>query len=220
MYPILEKRLLAEGIWLMKVLAPRVARSAQPGQFVIVRADEHGERIPLTISDFDAAEGSVTIVTQAIGASTRKICALNEGIALVQCAETVRNHGAITNIVYRQSEVLSVSNRRMSDAKNSSSIMRGRTMICQEVYTMRLTKDVRQKLLEQNEGFQRTTYYESNNSYNTNTYMISNGQLTVRSNGDTSWSDSKYDETRICDDAQTHRFLRKNLSDLNTDGID
>ncbi len=48
---------------------------------------------------------------------------------------------------------------------------------------MRLTKDVRQKLLEQNEGFQRTTYYESNNSYNTNTYTISNGQLTVRSKG-------------------------------------
>lgn len=71
-----------------------------------------------------------------------------------------------------------------------------------------------------NEGFQRTTYYESNNSYNTNTYTISNGQLTVRSKGDTSWSDSKYDKTRICDDAQTHRFLRKNLSDLNTDGID
>ena len=73
MYPILEKRLLAEGIWLMKVLAPRVARSAQPGQFVIVRADEHGERIPLTISDFEAAEGSVTIVTQAIGAYQVKV---------------------------------------------------------------------------------------------------------------------------------------------------
>ena len=93
-------------------------------------------------------------------------------------------------------------------------------MICQEVYTMRLTKDVRQKLLEQNEGFQRTTYFESDNSYNTNTYTIFNGQLTVRSKGDTSWSDSKYDETRICDDAQTQRFLRKNLSNLNTDGID
>jgi len=79
MYPILEKRLLAEGIWLMKVLAPRVARSAQPGQFVIVRVDEHGERIPLTISDFDAAEGSVTIVTQALGAPTRQICAPNQG---------------------------------------------------------------------------------------------------------------------------------------------
>ena len=56
MYPILEKRLLAEGIWLMQVLAPRVAHSAQPGQFVIVRVDEHGERIPLTISDFDPAQ--------------------------------------------------------------------------------------------------------------------------------------------------------------------
>ena len=96
MYPILEKRLLAEGIWLMKVLAPRVARSAQPGQFVIVRADEHGERIPLTISDFDAAEGSVTIVTQAIGASTRKICALNEGDALADTqalADTLKETG-------------------------------------------------------------------------------------------------------------------------------
>ena len=86
MYPILEKRLLAEGIWLMKVHAPRVAHAAQPGQFVIVRVDTHGERIPLTISDFDAAEGSVTIVTQAIGASTRKICALEQGEALADFA--------------------------------------------------------------------------------------------------------------------------------------
>ncbi len=81
MYPILEKRALAENIWLMKILAPRVARAAQPGQFVIVRADEHGERIPLTISDYDAAQGSVTIVIQTIGASTHKICALDAGEA-------------------------------------------------------------------------------------------------------------------------------------------
>ena len=86
MYPILEKRLLAEGIWLMQVLAPRVAHSAQPGQFVIVRADEHGERIPLTISDYDPAQGSVTIVTQAIGASTRKICSLDAGDAFADFA--------------------------------------------------------------------------------------------------------------------------------------
>ena len=86
MYPILEKRLLAEGIWLMQVLAPRVAHSAQPGQFVIVRVDEHGERIPLTISDFDPAQGSVTIVTQAIGASTRKICSLDAGDAFADFA--------------------------------------------------------------------------------------------------------------------------------------
>lgn len=86
MYPILEKRQLAEGIWLMKILAPRVARSAQPGQFVIVRADEHGERVPLTIADFNPTEGSVTIVTQTIGVSTRKICAHEVGEALVDFA--------------------------------------------------------------------------------------------------------------------------------------
>lgn len=86
MYPILEKQCLAEGIYLMKILAPRVARSAQPGQFVIVRADERGERVPLTISDFDAEAGSVTIVTQTIGVSTRKICALEKGEALTDFA--------------------------------------------------------------------------------------------------------------------------------------
>lgn len=70
----------------MKIHAPRVARAAQPGQFVIVRADARGERIPLTISDYDAAAGSVTIVTQAIGVSTRKICALEAGQALADFA--------------------------------------------------------------------------------------------------------------------------------------
>ena len=86
MFPILEKRCLAPGIWLMKIGAPRVAASALPGQFVIVRADERGERIPLTIADFDKEEGSVTIVTQAIGVSTRKICALEVGDALTDFA--------------------------------------------------------------------------------------------------------------------------------------
>lgn len=86
MYPILEKRCLAENIWLMKVRAPRVARSARPGQFVIVRADERGERIPLTVADYDPAEGSVTIVIQTIGVSTRKICALQPGESLADFA--------------------------------------------------------------------------------------------------------------------------------------
>ena len=86
MFTILEKRLLAEQIYLMKVAAPRVARAAQPGQFVIVRADAVGERIPLTIADYDAAEGSVTIVIQTLGVSTRKICALEAGEALADFA--------------------------------------------------------------------------------------------------------------------------------------
>ena len=81
-FPILEKRLLADNIWSMTVEAPRVARAAQPGQFVIVRTGEEGERIPLTIADYDPAAGSVTIVIQTIGVSTRKICALGAGDTL------------------------------------------------------------------------------------------------------------------------------------------
>ena len=60
----------------MKVEASRLATAALPGQFLIVRADEQGERIPLTISDFDKEAGTVTIVTQNIGASTSEICSI------------------------------------------------------------------------------------------------------------------------------------------------
>jgi ferredoxin--NADP+ reductase len=86
MFKILYKRELAAGIWEMRIEAPRVARAALPGQFVIVRADEHGERVPLTIADYDPEAGWVTIVTQAIGVSTRKIVALEKGESLVDFA--------------------------------------------------------------------------------------------------------------------------------------
>lgn len=79
MFEILTKRELAPNIFEMVVHAPRVAKAAKPGQFVIVRTDELGERIPLTICDYDAEKGTVTIVTQIVGISSRKICALNEG---------------------------------------------------------------------------------------------------------------------------------------------
>ncbi|MCM1152451.1 MAG: sulfide/dihydroorotate dehydrogenase-like FAD/NAD-binding protein [Muribaculum sp.] len=79
MFKILSKRVLAPNITEMKVLAPRVARSAKPGQFVIVRVDEEGERIPLTICDYDPREGSVTIVTQTVGKSSQKINGLEAG---------------------------------------------------------------------------------------------------------------------------------------------
>lgn len=79
MFEVLEKRTLAEGIYLTRVYAPRIARSAKPGQFIIVRADEKGERIPLTIADYDVEAGSVTMVTQALGVSTRKIVAREVG---------------------------------------------------------------------------------------------------------------------------------------------
>ena len=79
MYKIVKKDMLTPTICRMKVEAPRLAAAAQPGQFLIVRADEHGERIPLTISDYDRDNGTVTIVTQQIGASTSEICAYEEG---------------------------------------------------------------------------------------------------------------------------------------------
>ncbi|MDD3107720.1 MAG: sulfide/dihydroorotate dehydrogenase-like FAD/NAD-binding protein [Alistipes sp.] len=86
MYKILRKELLAPNIYLMDVEAPRVARAAKPGQFIILRLDEKGERIPLTIADYDATEGSVTIVIQTIGYSTTKLCAMNPGEFLADFA--------------------------------------------------------------------------------------------------------------------------------------
>ena len=86
MFKIVEKRQLTDNIFEMKIAAERVARAALPGQFVIVRADEGGERIPLTIADYDVEAGTVTIVTQTIGHSTKKICSLNEGDSLVDFA--------------------------------------------------------------------------------------------------------------------------------------
>ena len=71
--------MLTPAICLMDVEAPRIAASAQPGQFLIVRAREQGERIPLTICNYDRALGTVTIVTQVVGASSRMICALETG---------------------------------------------------------------------------------------------------------------------------------------------
>ena len=79
MYEIILKKDLNPTITLMEVSAPRLAASAQPGQFLIVRADENGERIPLTVCDYNKEKGTVTIVTQKVGASSRKICDLEQG---------------------------------------------------------------------------------------------------------------------------------------------
>ncbi len=81
MYKILEARELAANIYLMAVEAPRVAKNCQPGQFVIVRMDKDGERIPLTICDYDREQGTVTIVFQTVGAETTRMAALKTGDA-------------------------------------------------------------------------------------------------------------------------------------------
>lgn len=79
MYEIITKEMLTPTICRMKVNAPMLARAAQPGQFLMVLPEEKGERIPLTISDYDPEEGSVTIVTQNIGASTSDILSFEPG---------------------------------------------------------------------------------------------------------------------------------------------
>ncbi|MBC2579934.1 sulfide/dihydroorotate dehydrogenase-like FAD/NAD-binding protein [Clostridium sp. DJ247] len=79
MYKILAKRILAPNIFLMDIEAPRVAKSCVPGQFIIVKMDEKGERIPLTICDYDGAKGTVTIVFQTLGGSTKKMASYEVG---------------------------------------------------------------------------------------------------------------------------------------------
>lgn len=81
MYKILKAEKLAEKIYLMDVLAPRIAKHCQPGQFIIAKIDEKGERIPLTICDYDRDNGIVTIVFQIVGASTLRMAGLKEGDA-------------------------------------------------------------------------------------------------------------------------------------------
>ncbi|HIS33483.1 MAG TPA: sulfide/dihydroorotate dehydrogenase-like FAD/NAD-binding protein [Candidatus Avirikenella pullistercoris] len=103
MFKILKKKELAKNIYLMDVHAPRVAASAHPGQFVIVRVDERGERVPLTICDYDTKEGSVTIVVQVVGASSQRICALEEGEGL---ADFVGPLGNPSEFVYENIEEL------------------------------------------------------------------------------------------------------------------
>lgn len=82
MFKIIRKQMLTPNICKMQIEAPLIAEAALPGQFLIVKTGELGERVPLTISDYDKENGTVTIVTQSIGASTRMINSLEEGQAL------------------------------------------------------------------------------------------------------------------------------------------
>ena len=79
MYKILEVKELAANIYLMEVEAKRIAKRCEPGQFIIVRTDEEGERIPLTICDYDREKGTVTIVFQTVGAGTVRMAELKAG---------------------------------------------------------------------------------------------------------------------------------------------
>jgi ferredoxin--NADP+ reductase len=79
MYKIVEKKRLNDAVTLIKVLAPEIARKAEPGQFIIFRLDEKGERVPLTIADYDREKGAVTIIFQLVGKSTKMFASMEVG---------------------------------------------------------------------------------------------------------------------------------------------
>ena len=82
MYKIIKKEILNSAVTKMVIDAPLIAKKAEPGQFIMLRVDEDGERIPLTIADYDREKGSVTIIFQIVGATTEKLNHLNEGDGL------------------------------------------------------------------------------------------------------------------------------------------
>jgi len=86
MYKILEKRTLSDNVKLMNIKAPLVAKKAKPGQFIILRIDETGERIPLTIADYDRKKGSITIIFMEVGKTTKQLGEMKEGESLLNFA--------------------------------------------------------------------------------------------------------------------------------------
>lgn len=103
MYKILKAEKLADKIYLMDVVAPRIAKSCQPGEFLIVKMDEVGERIPLTICDYDREAGTVTIVFQIVGASTERMAELQAGDSF---QDVVGPLGQSSEFVHEDIEVL------------------------------------------------------------------------------------------------------------------
>ncbi|MEM2309125.1 MAG: sulfide/dihydroorotate dehydrogenase-like FAD/NAD-binding protein [Candidatus Bathyarchaeia archaeon] len=101
MYRIVESREIAPAVKLIRILAPEIARKAQPGQFVILRVDAMGERIPLTLADWNITEGTITLVFLEVGVSTRKLGELKEGDAILDLLgplgnpTDVRNYGTV-----------------------------------------------------------------------------------------------------------------------------
>lgn len=85
MYKILGKKVLNEQVTSLTLDAPFVAKKVMPGQFVIIRIDEQGERIPLTVADFDREAGTLTIIFQAVGFTTKKLATMNIGGSIADC---------------------------------------------------------------------------------------------------------------------------------------
>jgi ferredoxin--NADP+ reductase len=95
MYEIVEKKVLSDNVKLMKIKAPLVAKKAQAGQFIILRIDESGERIPLTIADYDRKKGTITIIFMEVGKTTKKLGTLNVDDSVVNFAGPLGVHSEV-----------------------------------------------------------------------------------------------------------------------------
>ena len=98
MFRIVRKEVLNPQVKLMEIEAPLVARKAEPGQFIILRVHENGERIPLTIADFDREKGTVTIIFQEVGKTTRLLGTLNAGDEILDFVGPLGNASEFGNV--------------------------------------------------------------------------------------------------------------------------
>ena len=101
MYRIVRTQVLAPTVTRFEIEAPFIARKRKPGNFVMIRLDEHGERIPLTLADSDPATGTITLIVQAIGKTTKQLCSLKAGDAILDVVgplgtpTPIENHGTV-----------------------------------------------------------------------------------------------------------------------------
>lgn len=105
MYKIVRKEILNDVVELMEIHAPYVARKCEPGQFIILRVDEDGERIPLTIADYDREKETITIIYQVVGYSTKKLAALNEGDSVCDFAGPL----GVPTVLHQHNHVIGVA---------------------------------------------------------------------------------------------------------------
>lgn len=108
MNKIVKKQLLSPEIYLMELEAPRVAKAAKPGQFLIIKIDEKGERIPLTICDYDSAGGTVTIVFQALGDSTKHMAQFQEGECFSDLVGPLGQPSELTSLSHKELKGLNI----------------------------------------------------------------------------------------------------------------
>ena len=101
MFEIITKKMLGPKVFLMEIKAPMVAKKAMPGQFLIVRADKDGERIPLTVCDFDRESGIITIVYQTVGAETERMSRMNEGECFADVVGPLGNPSDLVDLLLR-----------------------------------------------------------------------------------------------------------------------